>query len=94
MTGVLRAQLLALRAGAQALAAQADALLIALEPPAFSPTIASVTGPCRHPATQRLPAGRMGAPGAWLCAACGHESDAAATTDDVAPIGVSARGGG
>ena len=68
---MLAAQLTAIRAGAAAIAAQCDALLDALAPPALAP---GVEGPCAHSPERRTPAARMGAPGAWTCA-CGEEGD-------------------
>ena len=67
---MLREQIVAIRAGAAAQVAMADAILRAMEPaPQSAPP--SV---CAHPAEQRISASRMGAPDAWRCA-CGAEGE-------------------
>ena len=69
---MLREQVLAIRAGAAAQVAMADAILRALDAPAQAqPTGAAL---CEHPPEARMAAARMGAPDAWRCA-CGQEGD-------------------
>ena len=73
---VLWAQMAAIREGAKAIVAQADAVLAALVPaPIAEPVVRAVGEPCSHPAAGRLAAHRMGAPTAWVCGACGTEGD-------------------
>lgn len=64
-----RAWLKALRAQATALVAQLDARLAETAEPAYETTDA---GGCRH--ERRIPAGRMGAPDAWICKDCDFDS--------------------
>ena len=68
---MLREQVLAIRAGAAAQVAMADAILAALDAPV------PPRGPseaCAHPSEQRMAVPIMGAPEAWRCA-CGAEGD-------------------
>lgn len=83
---VLALHLLATKASAEALARQCAVLLAELRM-APAPTAASAVaptvsaseapdapeGPCPHPPQDRYPCGRMGAPKAFLCRACGEE---------------------
>ena len=69
---MLREQIVAIRAGAAAQVAMADAILRALDAP---PTVEALGAACAHPLERRLPTPRMGAPEAWRCA-CGEEGSA------------------
>ena len=75
----LRAQLEAIRAGALAQAAMAEALLASMTPVPAEPEekarALTAAGACAHPAERRISAARMGAPGAWHCDACGYEGE-------------------
>lgn len=75
--GLLRSQIVAMRAGAKAIVAQAEAILTAMEPEALERQ--QPDAPCRHEPAKRMATPRMGAPDAWRCA-CGAEGDA--TGDD------------
>ena len=66
---MLREQVIAIRAGAAAQVAMADAILAALDGAAPPP---ATSGSCAHPAEARMAVPRMGAPNAWYCA-CGAE---------------------
>ena len=70
---MLREQVIAIRAGAAAQVAMADAILAALDG-AASPPAAPPGGVCAHPAETRMAVPRMGAPEAWRCA-CGAEGE-------------------
>lgn len=70
MTSLLQHQVMAMRASAMAIAATADAILTAITE-ATKPVPGT---PCEHPAAQRTPTPRMGAPEAWRCV-CGQEGD-------------------
>ena len=69
---MLREQVIAIRAGAAAQVAMADAILHALD---SGPAPQRTGEPCAHPSEQRMPVPRMGAPEAWRCA-CGAEGEA------------------
>ena len=80
----MRTQLTAMRAGAAAIGAQADALLEAMGTAPDEPAVGAIPpltplSPCPHPAASRLSAPRMGALNAWLCVACGGSSDSSPT---------------
>ena len=68
---MLRAQIVAIRAGAAAQVAMADAILKALDPKQPSPIAGAI---CDHAPERRIPTPRMGAPGAWRCE-CGQEGE-------------------
>ena len=77
----LRAQLEAIRVGGLAQAAMAGAILAVLTTEDSAPIMSSVpvSNPsdarCVHPVDQRIDAGRMGAPHAWVCGVCGQSGD-------------------
>ena len=66
---MLREQVLAIRAGAAAQVAMADAIRAAMNGSAGQPP-----GECQHPPEKRQKAARMGVPDAWVCA-CGAQGD-------------------
>ena len=68
---MLREQIVAIRAGAAAQVAMADAILKALD---AAPSPGPIPDGCEHPPGHRTPVPRMGAPEAWRCA-CGAEGD-------------------
>lgn len=72
MSAFLRAQIVAIRESARALAAQADALIAVLDRP---PAGGSPADGCQHPAAARLVAAIMGAPNRTICGACGAEME-------------------
>ena len=75
---MLRQQIVAIRAGAAAIVAQADVILAALSPAASevpTPLVEQDDAPCRHDPSKRLAVPRMGQPAAWMCAGCGVEGD-------------------
>ena len=70
---MLREQIVAIRAGAAAQVAMADAILRALD--SAGPTAASLANAaCTHAPEQRMAVPRMGAPEAWRCM-CGAEGE-------------------
>ena len=68
---MLREQIVAIRAGAAAQVAMADAILRALDAPA-AVAVPMAGGACGHAPERRQMTPRMGAPGAWRCE-CGKE---------------------
>ena len=69
---MLREQVVAIRAGAAAIVAQADAILAAIAP---SGAPAGPSGMCQHPRESRRAAPRMGHPEAWICERCDTEGE-------------------
>ena len=70
---MLREQVLAIRAGAAAQVAMADAILRAMDGAPPPPRAGEA---CAHPSEQRMAVPRMGAPEAWRCMTCGAEGEA------------------
>ena len=68
---MLREQIVAIRAGAAAQVAMADAILKALD---VVPPSGPIPDGCEHQESIRLAVPRMGAPNGWRCA-CGAEGD-------------------
>ena len=70
---MLREQIAAIRAGAAAQVAMADAILRALDGAGLA-AASPVGAACAHAPEQRMAVPRMGAPEAWRCA-CGAEGE-------------------
>ena len=70
---MLREQVIAIRAGAAAQVAMADAIIAALDG-AAPPAARQTPDGCEHQSEQRMATPRMGAPNAWHCA-CGAEGE-------------------
>lgn len=77
MSNILKSQLIALREMSQAMVSMIDNLLPALE----RPPAPSETGACLHPEGQRIKTPVMGAPGRWICGACGVTGGTASITN-------------
>ena len=71
---ILKSQLLAARASALATVTALDASLAVLDSaqPVDTPLPEPSSVSCEHPVEKRIPAGRFGALGAWICGVCNH----------------------